>query len=134
MVTSVKSAARIVGLLFLIQLITYFVGNQILLQKIVSAPDLLNSCLVNSNMLVLSVMLELTCGVSVVGISVILYPILKQFSQRIALWYVGFRLVEFSIIAMSKIKILTLLRLSQKYKDLGDHEIPYYKTLSIALL
>ena len=134
MIISVKNAARIAGLLFLIQLITYFVGNQILLHTIVSAPDLLNSCLDNSNTLVLSVILELICGASVVGISVILYPILKQFSQRIALWYVGFRLIEFSIIAISKIKILTLLRLSREYKDLGGHEITNYKTLSSALL
>lgn len=134
MTISTKNAARIAGLLFLIQLITYFVGNQVLLQNIVSQSDLLNSCLANSNTLVLSVVLELTCGVSVVGISVILYPILKPFSQRIALWYVGFRLVEFSIIILSKIKILTLLRLSQHYKDLGDQNTAFYKTLSIALL
>src|ERR1700738_2632028 len=123
MTISIKTAARIAGLLFLVQLITYFVGNQVLLQKVVSAPDLLNSCLLNANTLVLSVILELTCGAAVVGISIILYPILKQFSQRIALWYVGFRIIEFTIIAMSKIKILTLLRLGQKYKEAGDTEI-----------
>ena len=37
-----KNATRIAGLLFLIQLITYFLGNQILLQKIVSAPRLID--------------------------------------------------------------------------------------------
>lgn len=131
---SIKTVARTTGLLFLTQLVTYFVGNQMLLQKIVSAPDLLNACFANSHTLVFSVILELTCGASVVGLSVILYPVLKQFSERIALWYVGFRLVAFSVIAISKIKILTLLRLSQLYKDSADQDKSSYKTFGLSLL
>lgn len=134
MIKSINNAARVAGALFLIQLITYFIGNQILLQNVISTSDLLNSCLANTNTLVLSVILELICATSVVGISVILYPILKIFSLRIALWYVGFRLLEFSIIAASKIKLLTLLRLSQQFENSGQQDLLYYKTLSTSLL
>jgi hypothetical protein len=70
----------------------------------------------NKFLLILGVILEIICGVAVVGIGVLMFPILKLFNKRIALGYVIFRAIECTIIIVGGIYLLSLLEFMWKYE------------------
>jgi len=68
---------------------------------------------------IIGVLFELINDAAVVGIAVMLFPILKKYSESIALWYVGFRVIEAAMFIVGKISLLSLITLSKvgsKYK------------------
>jgi len=54
------------------------------------------------------------------GIAVMLYPILKRYSEGIALTYLSFRGVEAFLSILGSTKALSLIELSQNYLDAGS--------------
>jgi hypothetical protein len=62
-----------------------------------------------------------------------LFPVLKIFSERIALWYTGLRIIEFTTIIVSGIFLLTLFSVSQEY---GQAAVPesYLQSLGKSIL
>jgi hypothetical protein len=70
----------------------------------------------NKSPLFLGVILEIICGVAVVGIGVLMFPILKLFKKRLALGYVIFRIIECTIIIVGGIYLLSLLEFMWKYE------------------
>jgi hypothetical protein len=70
----------------------------------------------NKPPLILGVILEIICGISVVGIGILMYPILKMFNKGIALGYVIFRIIECVVIIAGGIYLLSLLKLMWKYE------------------
>jgi hypothetical protein len=99
-----KRIAVIVGLLFLVSTLTFMIGS-----------SLIQNFLIESS-LILGVILEITCGVAVVGIGLLMFPILKPFNKRLALGYVIFRIIECIIIVIGGIYLLSLLKLMWKYE------------------
>jgi len=129
-----KTIVKITGLLFLIQIVTYMIGNQFLTSPVINSPDYLTSIYENSNQLLIGTLLEFICAIAVVAIAVLLFPILKKYSERIAMWYVVFRISEFTIIVFSKIKILSLIPLGQKYVNSTMSENENLKTFGNIIL
>ena len=129
-----KTIVKITGLLFLIQIVTYMIGNQFLTSPVINSPDYLTSIYENSNQLLIGTLLEFICAIAVVAIAVLLFPILKKYSDRIAMWYVVFRISEFTIIVFSKIKILSLIPLGQQYVNATMSENENLKTFGNIIL
>ncbi len=130
-----QKIVKIVGLLFLIQMITYSIGNQFFVSPVLYNSDFLTSIYQNSNQLLIGTLLEFICGIAIVSIAILLYPILKKHNERIAIWYVGFRIIEFTIIFFSKIKMLSLIPLSKKYVNIkGDNQNEWFTILGTTIL
>jgi len=108
-----RKTAIIVGVLFLVALVVSIVGGGII-DAILDTPDLLLNVSANETQLVAGVLLELTNGVAVVGIAVLLFPILKKQDEGLALGYVALRLIETVIIVAAIIGPMTLIALSQE--------------------
>ena len=49
-------------------------------------------------------------GIAVVGISLLMYPVLKTVHPRLALWYPVLRIIEFAVSAACCIYLLTQLQ------------------------
>ncbi len=128
-----RKTARIVGVLFLTAMVTYFLGDE-LLGSILNAPDYLINVSANKTQVIIAVLLWLIVGVAVVGIAVMMFPILKQHNESIALGYVGFRIIEFAIIIVHVISPLSLLTLSQEYIKAGAPDASYFQTFGTLLL
>jgi hypothetical protein len=64
-------------------------------------------------MATMAMIFDIICGASVFAIAVLLFPILKQFSERVALWYVGQRLTELVGFMVGGAFLLTLLTMGQ---------------------
>lgn len=106
---STKKIAIIVGLLFLVSTLTFMIGSNLIQSFLIDETQ-------NKSPLILGVILEIICGVAVVGIGVLMFPILKLFKKRLALGYVIFRIIECTIIIVGGIYLLSLLEFMWKYE------------------
>jgi hypothetical protein len=91
--TSTRTTARIVGLLFLTQTIAFIAAEQ-LLTGVLKRPDYLTGIAGDANALTIGALLAFVSGVAVVGISILMFPLLKRTSEPLALGYVGERVIE----------------------------------------
>jgi hypothetical protein len=106
---STKRIAVIVGLLFLVSTLTFMIGSNQIRSFLIDVSQ-------NKSPLFLGVILEIICGVAVVGIGVLMFPILKLFKKRLALGYVIFRIIECTIIIVGGIYLISLLEFMWKYE------------------
>jgi hypothetical protein len=106
---SIRKIAIIVGLLFLVSTLTFMIGSNLIQSFLIDETQ-------NKSPLILGVILEIICGVAVVGIGVLMFPILKLFKKRLALGYVIFRIIECTIIIVGGIYLLSLLEFMWKYE------------------
>jgi hypothetical protein len=110
-------------------MITASVSHSAILVPILNTSNFLANVSANSNKVIFAMLLDLVCGLSVFAISVILFPILKKFSESIALWYVGLRLNEWICAIISGVFLLTVLSISKEYVKAGEPEHSYLQTL-----
>ena len=131
-----RKTAIIVGVLFLAGYVGVFVGDAIS-GPVLSAPDYLSNVYPNKTRVIIGMLLEVLLNdVPVVGIGVLLFPILKKYSEGIALWYVGMRIIEAMALIVGSISALSLITLSQKYIAAGAADASYFQasgTLALAV-
>ncbi|MGI9552455.1 MAG: DUF4386 domain-containing protein [Aurantibacter sp.] len=106
-----QKTVKIVGILFLVQMLAAVLSYSVILEPILYKANFLNELSANSTMVIIAMLLDLICGASVFAIAILLFPILKHFNERVALWYVGQRLTEFMGFMVSGLLLLTLLKI-----------------------
>lgn len=117
-----RKVAVFVGVFFLLGYVGVFAGGAIY-GPVLDVPDYLAGIYPNRSQLILGMLIELVNDVAVIGIAVLLYPILKQFSESLAVGYLSFRLVEAVTLVVSKISVLSLIPLSQAYSTTASPAI-----------
>jgi hypothetical protein len=130
---TIRRTARIVGVLILIATATYALGTG-LIGTILDAPDYLRDVYPNRTQLVIGVLLQLVNCAAVVGIGVLLYPILRRFSETIALGYVVTRIFDCAFLAVGGIATLSLVALSHEAIQTGTQNASYSLTLGALLV
>ena len=104
------------GLLILVQLTAAIISHSVILEPLLyDSNDFLVAFSENSTPAKIAVLLDFIVGASWFAASVLLFPILKQFNERVALWFTGIRLAEFVTLIMGGIIVLAILFTSQKY-------------------
>jgi hypothetical protein len=96
-----RKIAVIVGLLFIVQMVTAILGTS-MIQAFVdgetrAAPTA-------------GVLLMMCSGIAVVGIGLLMYRVLKEVNQRLAIWYPVLRIVEFTVSAACGVYLLNQLQ------------------------
>lgn len=128
-----KTAARVIGILFIIATVAFSI-SVVLLEPVLNAPDFLLSIASNGQRVAVGTLLELVNHIAVVGIAVVSYPILKQFSERIAIGYVAARSIESVLFAIGTMHLITLANVSQAFTAAGEPPSSYFHTLGELLL
>lgn len=128
-----RKTATFAGILFLAGYLGIFLGSAIY-GPFIDAPDYLSQIFPNKTQVVWGMMIELINDVAVIGIPVMLFPIFKKYSERLALGYFGFRIVESMVLIFSKTSLLSLIDLSQEYLSAGSPEGSYFQTAGAAAL
>ncbi|MBU7320011.1 DUF4386 domain-containing protein [Paenibacillus oleatilyticus] len=123
-----RRSAVIVGVLFLIATAAYISGNA-LIESMMNAPDYLRDVYLKKDQVILGVLLELINSVAVVGIAIVLFPILKRHNEKIALGYIGFRVMEAMLLIVGTIGPLLRVKLSQEYIQAGAPTHSYFHTI-----
>jgi hypothetical protein len=122
-----------VGALFLIALVADLIGGE-LLERIIHAPDYLINLYPNKIQVITGMLLELIAAAAVVGIPVMLFPILRKHSERIALGYLGFRIIESVTIVVYVFSLPSLLILSHEYVKAGSPDASYFQSLGASFM
>ena len=100
----------------------------------IHAPDYLINVSANGNQIIIGALFSLILAVSVAGIGVMMFPILKKQNEALALGYVGARIVEAVMFIVTVISWLLLLILSQEYVKAGAPDVSYFQTRGTLLL
>jgi hypothetical protein len=109
-----RTTAIIVGVLFITATVTAILSI-VFLGSILESPDYLAKVSEKENQMIISVVLWLILAVSVMGIGVLMFPVLKKYDEGLALGYAGIRLIETVFIIAASLSLLSLLTLSQEY-------------------
>ena len=97
-----RRIAVVVGLLFVFQLVTFAIGSS-LIQTYLDGDA-------SRATLTMGVLLEMSAGLAVVAIGVLMYRVLKAVDRKLALGYPIMRVLEFAVSATLAIYLLSQLR------------------------
>ncbi|HEV7234979.1 MAG TPA: DUF4386 domain-containing protein [Ktedonobacteraceae bacterium] len=109
-----RTTAIVVGVVYLAGFVVGLVGNG-LIQSILGAPDHLSTVSANSMMLAIGALLWLMAVAGDAAHGVLMFPILKQHSERIAFGYLASRIVDAVFIAVSVLFTLFQIPLGSEY-------------------
>ena len=97
-----RMIAVTVGILFVVQMVTFMIGNSLVQAALGGDPG--------RGPLTAGVLLTMCSGAAVVGIGLLMYQVLKGVNQRLAFWYPVFRIIEFTVSATCTVYLLIQLQ------------------------
>jgi hypothetical protein len=129
-----RKAAAMVGVLYIIGTVAG-VLSVLTTQPVLNRPDYLTKILADENQLVTGTLLVLTMALALAMVPVVLYPILKAYSQVLALGYVVFRgALETLVYILLAADRLLLIVTSQEYVAAGAPDALPFQALGAVLL
>jgi len=130
--TSDRRTAKVAGTLFIVATLASILSLPFL--GSISASDYLVSVSANANQVTTGVFLAFVAAIASASIAISLYPILRRYSQGLALGAVGFRLIEGVFYIVGVLGLVLLLTLSQQFVSAGAPNASYFQTLGALLL
>lgn len=124
-----KTIARIVGAVYLVGFVVG-IGGEMLIQPILGAPDRLSAVSANSMMIAIGAILWLLAVIGDAAHGVLMFPILKQHSERIAVGYLAARIVDAIFIAIMVLFILIQIPLGSEYLKAAAPNTSFLQALS----
>ena len=128
-----RTAARVAGILFIAATVAFSV-SVVVLDPILGADDYLASVAANGHRVGVGTLLELINHIAVVGIAVIIFPILRRFSTRVAAGYVAARSIESVLFAVGTMHLVALANLSRASTNAGASHGSHFQTIGGMLL
>ena len=124
-----RTTARIVGAMYLAGFVVGITGF-VLIQSILGAPDHLATLPANSMLLAIAAVLWLMAVAWDAAHGVLMFPVLKQYSERIAVGYLGFRIMDGLLIAIMVLFVLVQIPIGSEYLNAGASDASYLQALS----
>lgn len=112
---STKKTTRIIGILLLITFISGILVYQVLRGPFLFGDDYLTKAASNVDKVIYSTLLSFLGGILTIIISVMLLPIFKKFSVKLAFLYVAFCILNFIAIAIESYSAMSLLDFSIEF-------------------
>lgn len=129
-----RTTARIVGAMYLAGFVVG-IGGLILIQSILGAPDHLAALPANSMLLAIGAVLWLMAAAWDAAHGILMFPVLKQHnSERLAVGYLGFRIMDGLIIAIMVLFILIQIPIGSEYLNAGASDSSYLQALSAVFM
>ena len=127
-----RKTATIVGVLFIIGTVSGALSAAIG-KPILTAQDYLTRISANEGQIIIVTLLQFIMGVACAGIGLALYPILKKYSEGLAIGSVGFRIIEGVLDIVGAISLVALLALSQEFAKAGSPDSSYFQTAGVLI-
>ena len=86
---SARTASRVIGILILAQMASGALINFVLEAPLFGAPGFLVNAAPHASQIALAAVFGLALGALAVGIAITAYPVFRQYSQGMALWFVS---------------------------------------------
>jgi len=127
-----RTSARVVGILFIVATLAGVAGA--MFQRSLDAGDYLDQVSREETSVATGALLVLVMAAAVIAISIVLYPILRRFSERLAMGYVVARTIEGVTFVVSTLGALALLTLSREFIAAGTLDATSYRVLGDTLV
>lgn len=102
------------------------IGGATLINPIINTPDYLTTVFAKSTTMTVGMLGWLVNDIGIVFIGILLFPILKKHSERIALGYLSMRMFESLLMIVGVFFAMMLIPLSQEFfKGSGDNAASY---------
>jgi hypothetical protein len=124
-----KTTARVVGVVYLAGFVVG-IGGEILIQSLLGAPDRLATVSANNTTLAIGAILWLMAVAGDAAHGVLMFPILKQHSERIAVGYLAARIIDAIFIAVMVLLLLLQIPLGGEYLKAAAPDARYLQALS----
>jgi len=131
-VKSPQSQARIIGALFFVVMLLWYIGCT-MLDSLLYVPDYLSTVYPNRIKIHIAVLCELLEASAVMGITFLLFPFLKMRSYTLATSYMWFRIFETLMLIFALFSPLLLITLSQEYIQSGMTDASHFETIGLLL-
>jgi len=123
-VNTYRTTAKVVGALYILGFVVGIAGSAL------STPGQLETVSARSMMIAIGALLWVIAAAGDAAHGVMMFPILKQNNERVALGYFGARIVEAAIIAISALFILLQIPLGAEFLKASASETSYLQSLS----
>ena len=124
-----RTTATIVGIVYILGFVVGLVGIG-LFTSILGAPDHLSTVSANSMLLGFGAVLWLMAVIGDAAHGVLMFPILKQHSERMAIGYLAFRILDAVFIAVMVLFVLIQIPLGSEYLKAATSDAPFLQALS----
>lgn len=119
-----RTTAKVVGALYILGFVVGIAGSML------GTPGQLETVSARSMMIAIGALLWVIAAAGDAAHGVMMFPILKQNNERIALGYFGARIVEAAVIAVSALFILLQIPLGVEFLKASASETSYLQFLS----
>jgi hypothetical protein len=130
---SPKRIGQIIGLLILAQVAVGSLVYFVLLRPLTTPPGSLETAAANSLQLSVAVVLYFAVGALSTGIAIAAWPVFRQYSSRMALWFLSLSVVVFSLLAVENGTVMSMLSLSQAYAAAGAPDDELFEALGVVV-
>ena len=126
-------ASRIIGALILAQMVGSVLVNLVLTAPLVDEPGFLVNAAAHSRQIGLSVVFGLATNAIFVAIAITAFPVFRQYSQALALWFVALAVVSLSVAAVENISVMSMLSLSEAYAQASAADRDQFQALRVVV-
>jgi hypothetical protein len=124
-----RTTARVVGVIYLVGMLVGIPANLFIL-SILDGPDQLSTIAASSMLLAAGVVFWLVTVVGDAAHGVLMFPVLKQHSERAAVGYLAARIMDAAFIAVMALLILVQIPVAIEYLNAGAADTSYLQALS----
>ena len=124
-----RKTASVVGAVYLAGFVVGIVGN-IMIKSILDAPNHLSIISASSMTVAIGAILWLLAVIGDAGHGVLMFPVLKQHSERMAIGYLAFRIVDAIFIAVMVLFVLVQIPLGSEYLKAAASDASFFQSLS----
>ncbi len=128
-INTYRTTAIVVGVVWLAGFVLAVVGNNLIL-SILGVPNHLATVSANSMQVAIGGILMLICSAAEVALGVLMFPVLKQHDERIALGYLGSKIVDAVFFVVWVIFLLIQIPLGSEYLKAVALDTSYLQALS----
>jgi hypothetical protein len=132
---SAKSVGRIVGILLPLQMAFGLILPFVLIQGPLSIapPGFLVNAAANSIQIRLAVLIAFVGAALTVGIAITAYPVIRRYSQTLALWFLTLCVVSLVMDAIHNATMLGMLSMSQRFTGAGAADAGLFQAIGSAV-
>jgi len=124
-----NKASRIIGVLILVQMVGGGLVNFVFEAPLFGAPGFLVNAAPHALQIALGALLGLAIGALSTGIAITAFPIFRQYSQAMALWFVALAVVGLTLSAVESMNVMSMLSLSEAYGKAGAADREHFEAL-----
>lgn len=124
-----RNTARAVGVIYLLGMAIGIPANLFIL-SILDGPDQLSTIAASSMLLAVCVVFWLVTVLGDTAHGVLMFPVLKQHSERTAVGYMAARIMDATFIAVMALLILVQIPIAIEYANAGAVDTSYLQALS----